>query len=184
MDQLQDRPYTVSATPAGESVTNAERPACGYARQQKLLHWIVALLVLAQLAAGVWIGTMAREGHEALLRKLLYAHLANGTLIFGLTAWRLSLRRSLGVPAPPPGTPVDATALALANHGAFYAILLALPVLGWLTYLSPRGPTHAVLAATHAGTALALALAICAHLAGVAYHSFIRHDGLLKRMLP
>jgi cytochrome b561 len=96
--------------------------------------------------------------------------------------WRLGLRRKLGAPAPPTGTPVDASALAHANHIGFYAILLVLPVLGWLTYVS-HGHARALWASMHQGTAFLLVLAIAAHLAGVAYHTFVRRDGLLRRMV-
>jgi cytochrome b561 len=188
MDQLQDRPYGDNISPGGDLAAHdtligtPTLPPGRYARPQQALHWIVAILVFAQLGGGLWMSTLPRAGHAVLLRDIMYAHLANGTVIFCLTAWRLTLRRRLGIPAPIPGTPVDSNALALANHGAFYALLLALPVLGWLTYISPRGQVHAILAATHGGTALALAFAIAAHLAGVFYHSFVRHDPLLRRM--
>lgn len=59
------------------------------------------------------------------------------------------------------------------------ALLLAMPVIGWCAYLFGGG-----FGALHAAGAGVLVLAIVAHLAGVAYHSWIRQDGLLHRMLP
>ena len=67
MDQFQDRPHGSDpvtrpdrvantdgvALHAGEFITKSERPAGGYARSQQRLHWIVALLVLGQLAGGI-----------------------------------------------------------------------------------------------------------------------------------
>jgi cytochrome b561 len=152
-----------------------------YTRPQQRLHWIVAALVLAQLAGGLWMSTIPHAGHAVLLHRIVLAHVANGTLIFGLVAYRLMLRRRLGVPEEPAGTPVDVAALAHSNHTFFYVLLLTLPVLGWMTFLT-HGQNHHMFGTAHAGTALVLALAICAHLAGVAYHTFVRRDGLLRRM--
>lgn len=149
---------------------------------QRRLHWIVAALVGFQLALGLFIGTMDRQPqNDASLRNILIVHLITGTVIFGLMCKRLSLRRQLGAPPSPEGTPVDASILARSNHLGFYVLLLALPVLGWLAYLSPK-PTAAAWGAIHGGLALVLVLAICAHLCGVIYHQYIRRDELLRRM--
>jgi cytochrome b561 len=178
-----------------------EDPIEGYVPAQRRLHWIVAALVLLQLSVGVWIGGTSREPANAeLLGRLFAIHGGTGVLIFVLMIIRLQLRRQLGAPPAPPGTPEDVARLARLNHQAFYVLLLTLPVLGWfalgaagfglslfgiVTLPSPIAENHAtalVLGRIHGGLALVLAAAILAHLAGVVYHTFIRRDGLLKRM--
>jgi hypothetical protein len=57
-------------------------------------------------------------------------------------------------------------------------LLLTIPVIGWCAFLFRGG-----FAALHAAGAGVLVLAIAAHLAGVGYHSWIRRDGLLQRMV-
>jgi len=106
-------------------------------------------------------------------------HAAVGTTIFVLMLSRWQLRRRVGAPPPPAGTPVDAAGLARANHLGYYVLLLAIPVIGWCAFLFDSG-----FAALHVAGIGVLVLAIAAHLAGVAYHSWIRRDGLLQRMVP
>jgi len=74
---------------------------------------------------------------------------------------------------------VDAAVLARVNHLGYYVLLLALPVIGWCAYLFGGG-----FGALHIAGVGVLLLAIIAHLAGVTYHRWFRHDGLLQRMLP
>ena len=65
------------------------------------------------------------------------------------------------------------------NHLAFYAILILLPVTGAAAIflgIEDAADLH--------GTLLPLLfLLIAAHIGGVIYHTFIRRDGLLWRML-
>jgi cytochrome b561 len=76
---------------------------------------------------------------------------------------------------------LDAAVLARSNHLGFYVLLLALPLLGWLAYLS-GGPAAAMWGAIHGALAQVLVLSIFLHLAGVIFHQYIRRDGLLRRM--
>jgi cytochrome b561 len=168
--------------PVGHVPVEVQVPAGEYSLLQRRLHWIVVALVTFQLVLGVSIGTMDRQAqNDASLRNLLIVHLITGTTIFGLMWKRLSLRRQLGAPPSPQGTPLDAAMLARTNHIGFYVLLLVLPVLGWLAYLS-SGAAAVRWGAIHGALALTLVLAICAHLGGVIYHTYIRRDGLLQRM--
>jgi cytochrome b561 len=150
------------------------RPEGGYTLRQRRLHWIVASLVVLQLMLGAFIGSTRPADH----RPILMLHAAIGTTIFILMLSRWQLRRRIGAPPPPAGTPVDAAVLARANHLGYYVLLLTIPVIGWCAFLFDSG-----FGALHAAGAGVLVLAIGAHLAGVAYHSWIRRDGLLQRMV-
>jgi cytochrome b561 len=181
----QTNHVTASPEPGVERVSDSSsepRPKEGYALTQRRIHWIVAALVAVQLVVGVWIGTTTRQpANESLLDTLFKVHLVTGTLIFALMVTRLRLRRQLGVPPSPAGTPFDASLLARINHQGFYILLLTLPVLGWLAYASGE-PASALFGGIHGALALTLAIAVCAHLAGVIYHTYVRRDGLLRRM--
>jgi cytochrome b561 len=181
----QDKLVEIAADPAQEehgTDPGHTRPAGGYTKTQRRLHWIVAALVVLQLIGGLTIGVLHYAlGKDPLIGKLLIGHLANGTLIFGLMCARLMLRRRLGAPALPAGTSYDVALLSRLNHYGFYALLLIMPILGWTAYLS-SGSLHSLAGGIHASLALVLALAIGAHLAGVVYHTYIRKDGLLRRM--
>ena len=168
--------------PASVGYASGERPEGGYSQLQRRLHWSVAALVVLQLVLGTIIGVIADpSAPNPLVSKLLVVHLVIGTVIFGLMWKRLALRRRVGAPPSPEGTPFEASLLARINHLGFYALLLTLPVLGWLAFLT-KPPAAALFGSIHGGLALTLLLAVCAHLAGVAFHKYIRRDGSLRRM--
>ena len=172
-----------------------------YAPQQRWMHWIVAGLVAVQLGVGWMLATTAAaHGSQSDLERLGAIHGGTGALIFILMLVRLRMRRRLGVPPPPAGTPETVSWLARANHRAFYVMLLAQPILGWmaasasglglsifglvsLPNLVATDPDSALaLGRLHGAVAVILLLLIAAHLAGVIYHSFVRGDRLLTRM--
>jgi cytochrome b561 len=74
--------------------------------------------------------------------------------------------------------PAGLKLLARLNHWAFYLVLVLLPLSGAasLFVTEDAADLHDV------GTKVLLLL-IAAHLAGVAYHTLIRRDGLIWRML-
>jgi cytochrome b561 len=122
-------------------------------------------------------------------------------LVFVLVLFRIWSRRRY----PPPPLPLDTPPMVrLAAHGShmtLYALLFIMPVLGFLATNAwgfplkvfnvlpmpvPFGKDEAlakVLSLLHWCGAIALVLLVAAHLSGVAYHTFIRRDGLLRRML-
>jgi len=199
---LRDEPHALISAHDHESETQRINENA-YTPRQRLLHWVVAALVALQLLVGLTIGnTLDIPGPHPGLARLFAIHGGTGTLIFVLMAWRWSLRQARGVPPPPPGTPEDTTLLAHANHRAFYVVLLIMPVIGWfavgaaghnLSFFgifaipAPIGadPDAArFFGRLHAATAVVLVAAIAAHLASVVYHTYVRRDSLLRRMLP
>jgi cytochrome b561 len=177
-----EQPTDEFPTPERLAKEQIDGHAQQYSPRQRGLHWIVAALVVLQLVVGVTIGTLDQtRQNDTAIQGLLTLHLITGTIIFAAMVVRLRLRRELGAPPPPNGTPIDAAVLARTNHLGFYVLLLVLPVLGWLAYLT-HGRAAVMWGALHGGLALTLFLAICAHLSGVVYHTYIRRDGLLHRM--
>lgn len=105
-------------------------PAAGWSRGQRRLHWwSAALVVLAALVAVA----MVRVPLAWLLEKfLLYQlHKTIGLTVAALALARLLLRARRGRPAWPAGLP--AAGLARAGQRALYVLLLAVPVLGYLS---------------------------------------------------
>src|ERR1700743_1896715 len=116
-------------------MNNEMRPEGGYAPRQRRMHWIVAGLVALQLVLGLIIGATQPASH----RVVLWVHAAIGSTIFVLTLLRWQLRRRVGAPAAPSGTPMDGAILARVNQLGYYALLLAIPVIGWCAYLFRGG---------------------------------------------
>lgn len=170
-----------------------------YSRGAIWLHWIIAALVVVNLAIGLL--------HDSLLEGVAGAiplHKSIGLSVLALTlariGWRLTHR--------PPRLPVDLPAwergAARASHVAFYALLLALPLAGWVMgsagrearypmrwfglFDVPHLPGSARTAAFGDGAHMVLGYAMAAlvalHLAAALRHHFVLRNAVLGRMLP
>lgn len=165
-----------------------------YTAVSKSLHWIIALLAFVQLGIGK-LGDVD-EG------SLFGWHTSIGLAVLALMTVRLAWRLTHTVPALPPATPGWQRVAARALHWGFYALLLVLPLSGWLL-TSVEGEAVSLLglpvpplpvpggeASEEAleeiheilGNVL-LALAAVHVIAGLKHH-FVDRDDVLRRMLP
>lgn len=156
-----------------------------YALPQIIAHWLVVLLVLAQIWTSDGIGR-SHADHMAGVEPASYdlflheLHTFCGLAIFGLVVLRILMRLMVGAPSAPQNVHRFIQMLAVANHFALYAVLLALPATGFLArYIdfNAFGPIHVAL------TRLLLAL-IVAHVAAALWHMLVRRDSVMSRMLP
>ncbi len=94
----------------------------------RLLHWTMALAVIAMLA----LGTVIAEMQPDLSTLWLYGlHKTVGIIILTLAVIRLIWHR-LSPPPPPIGPPRGwETRAARAAHVLFYILLIAIPLSGW-----------------------------------------------------
>lgn len=169
-----------------------------YSGVSKTLHWVIALLAFSQLAMGKFFEVEADEGEG-----LFGWHTALGLLVLVLMIVRLGWRLTHNVPGLPRNTPGWQQVAARATHIAFYALLIALPLSGWLLTSVEGDPVsffgwfgvpalpvpggeasedlieeaHEVL-----GNVL-LVLAGIHVLAGLKHH-YIDRDDVLRRMMP
>jgi len=175
-------------------------PVARYAASSRLLHWLTVLLLLAVIPIGIWIRYF--EPADKDFKFALYnLHESLGVLVFVLALLRIVNRR-LNPPPPLPGdVPAPMKLAAHATHIALYALLILMPLIGFLAtnawgfplsvfgvlpIPSPLGKDVAiakVLSLLHWCGAIAIVTLILGHLAGVVHHTFIRRDGLLRRML-
>ena len=168
-----------------------------YTRSAVSLHWLIAALVLAMLALGIYM-------HELPLSPLklqLYSyHKWIGVSIFALMGLRLAWRITHAPPPLPATVPRWQQRAAHALHHSLYLLLFAIPLSGWLMS-SAKGFTTVwlglvplpdlvdknrelgkVLTDVHKWLNLALAGMIAAHVLAALKHHFIDRDGLLARM--
>lgn len=163
----------------------------------RVLHWLMAILILAMLFIGVGMVASVSERHEWLLR----IHKPLGIAILLLAVVRLAVR----LRHPPPPLPADLPALqklaAHASHWLLYALMIAMPLVGWAMLsaggypvmlgdslrLPPIFPVSttafAILRHLHTWLALLLLLTFLAHLGAALYHGLIRRDGVLASMV-
>lgn len=93
----------------------------------RLLHWVMMLLILGQLALGLRLDSM----EPGLANLWLYGlHKTTGFLILALLLIRIAWH--LVSPPPPPLGPHGALFWAArAAHWALYGLLIAIPLTGW-----------------------------------------------------
>ena len=163
------------------------------------LHWLIVLLVLCQFVVGFYAKPLP-VGIERL--KMLTLHKSVGITVFALVILRLLWRLYSPAPKLPAGMKSFERFGAHASHFMLYALLLVLPVLGWLTSnasnltvrwfftfnlpnLTSADPWLAKLTKNlhDLGAWLLLAL-VCLHIAAAFWHELVRKDGVLRRMLP
>ena len=163
----------------------------------RILHWLMAAMILAMLFIGVGMAASVSERHEWLLR----IHKPLGIAILILAVVRLAVR----LRHPPPALPADLPAVqklaAHASHWLLYILMLAMPLIGWAMLsaggypvmlsdslrLPPIFPTSpvafAVLRHMHGWFAMLLFLTFLAHMGAALYHGLIRRDGVLSSMV-
>jgi cytochrome b561 len=183
--------------------TGQERAGGGatYARAARRLHWWTAALLAVQIPVGL---TMVRYGlatNFAPPTGYLYdGHKLLGLVILCVAAARLGYRLAHGAPHPEPALAPWQRLASRATHWALYAMLLIVPLLGWLaiSFYGPFRPFGLALPtlvaenadsakrffALHALAAYALLVLIAMHIGAALMHYLIHKDGVMARMLP
>ncbi len=169
-----------------------------YTRTAIALHWLLALLIVGNLALGLYMSGLA----FSMARLKLYNwHKWAGAVILALSAARL-VWRLMHRPPPSPPMPGWQRQAARATHALLYALFFAVPLAGWAYSSSAGFPVVVfgvlplpdwvvvdrrladVLKPLHKWLALSLAALVLVHVAAALKHHFVDRDGLLKRMRP
>ncbi|HSC84227.1 MAG TPA: cytochrome b/b6 domain-containing protein [Pseudomonas sp.] len=167
-----------------------------YSFPARLLHWLMAVLILTMLFVGVgMVGSLGPWQHS-----LVTIHKAVGLLLLGLVLLRLAVRLRQSPPALPASVPHWQQRLAHGAHVLLYLLMLALPLIGWamqsaggyplrvlgwvLPAIVPQdADLYAVLRSAHGWLAYLLFASVLLHLAAALFHGLIRRDGVLASML-
>ncbi|SEI23058.1 cytochrome b [Pseudomonas asplenii] len=163
----------------------------------RLLHWLMALMILAMLFIGAGMVASVSARHEWLIN----LHKPLGIAILALAIVRLGVRFSTRQPALPADLPGWQVLAAKLSHVLLYALMLILPLLGWAmisaagdpvmlgssirlpALLSADAATFAFLRKAHGYLAYLLFLTVLMHLAAALFHGLIRRDGVLESMV-
>lgn len=165
----------------------------------KVLHWLVLALVLAM----AWIGLTMGDLPSGPDKIAAYArHKSIGITILALVVLRLGWRFHAGTPAAIAGTPAWQARVASLTHWALYALLLAMPLSGWLLNSASGYPLQwfglfnlpaiagrdlalrELTGEVHEWLFWALATLAMLHAAAAFYHHLFVRDATLARMLP
>ena len=168
-----------------------------YTPTARALHWIMGLLLILMLAAGL----VMEDIEDPALKGTVYTlHKATGILILALAAFRVLWRFSHAVPAFAASLrPWQATAARWVHFG-LYAIMFIMPISGWgmssaagypvsfyglfvLPNLVSANPECKELFETiHSVGANAFMILLAAHVAAALYHHLILKDNTLRRI--
>ncbi len=178
-------------TPDAPPLTRTYSPAA------KALHWLVALLIAAQLVIG-WTMPHVRKG--TLPVGEIGWHVTVGVLIVLLVALRIIVRLARPpVGSPPAGGLIDR--LGQAGHALLYLLMVVVPVLGWanansrdwdvglaplfnLPRIMPVGSKLGHdLGDVHSALSVVLAVLVGLHVLAGLYHHWVRRDDTLRRMI-
>jgi cytochrome b561 len=173
-----------------------KRPTDRFVLPARILHWLMAALILAMLFIGVGMVSTVTERYPVLLA----VHRPLGLAILLLVLVRLVIRLRNRPPPLPGDLPPIQAAVAKGSHYALYVLMIGLPLIGWAMQsaggypivvskrfeLFPILPHDIVLYGwlrkSHTVLAYAFFLLILGHLAAALVHAFIRHDGVFESM--
>jgi cytochrome b561 len=163
---------------------------------QRLLHWLMAACILAMLFIGVGMVSTVMPKYLTLVA----IHKPLGIAILVLALLRLALRLHYGAPALPAALPEPMKLAARASHYAFYALMIAMPLIGWgllsaaaypvvlfggwcLPPILPQSDSlHTLLWDAHFYLAFVFFALILLHVAAALFHALVRRDGVFETM--
>lgn len=171
-----------------------------YSRSAMLLHWAIALLLIFNFGLGERTEDLKR-GPE--LFWVMQLHKSIGITVLLLSLWRLGLR----LMTPRPAKVADnqaAQLLSTAVHWGFYAVMIIVPLSGWVlvstakvqlptllfgTIPWPHLPigghdAHEAAEEVHEIMAKLIIPLLALHVIGAVRHQFLMKDAILERMVP
>jgi len=162
-------------------MTNKPTPE-HYRPLQIILHWVVVLGVITQIAIHepiVRVTEAIQTGATPYPTDETFAwiHVIVGSTVLLSVIARLYLRYRYGAPGHAPGTSPKQAKLANYMHWALYALLLGMVTTGMLTWngIAPLGDVHFIINVT-------LFFMVLGHAAAAIYNHYVKKDGTLSRM--
>ncbi len=187
----------------------AMNPQPKYTRIAMLLHWLVALLISANLVL-VWVVDHLPDEQ---VRPAIDTHKSLGITLLGLAILRMLWRYTHRPPALPPGYARWERRASHATHALLYLLMFLMPLSGWMHdsawkdaathpmqlfglfewprigWIMTLEPTtkemwHSTLGAVHTWGGYLLYVLFTLHVAGALKHQLIDKEAELQRMLP
>ena len=107
-----------------------------------VLHWAIAVAIAAMIALGWWMGdALDAADTQAQAIAAFQLHKSVGLTVLALSFLRLGWRLAHPAPPLPQGMKSWERSVAAATHWAFYALIIAMPLTGWL-YVSTAWSAH------------------------------------------
>ena len=174
---------------------SSQTPPVDFAVSQKIIHWLMAFLIMVDLIVAQKFGGAMELADRAQSRS---DHASVGLVVLGLFLLRLYLRRRHGAPALPEGMSHWQAMLAKLTHIGFYLLIGLLLLSGLATGLEADSPIRpfgvftfgngmndgffALNRQIHHAATLMLGALIALHILAGLWHLFILRDGVMRRM--
>jgi cytochrome b561 len=170
-----------------------------YGRVAIALHWLIAVLILAQIAFGWFLEEIPRG--TPMRGFYVNLHKSTGLTIALLIVFRLGWRLAHPPPQLPSFVPTWERMASRVNHLGLYICMLVMPSSGYIAsnfskfgvklfnvvLLPPWGiddkRIYAVFNTAHVATSYLFVGLIALHVFAAVRHAF-RHDGVFARMVP
>ena len=179
-------------------MTNIARVIHRFNPLQRTLHWVMAVCILAMLFIGVGMASTVAPDYLTLVN----IHKPLGILILILALIRLVVRLRYGAPPLPLDLPEPMKLAAYLSHYALYALMIAMPLIGWAMLSAANYPVslwpgiwlppilpqsaslHTLLWNAHFYLAFLFFALILMHLAAALFHALVRRDEVFYSMAP
>ncbi len=163
---------------------------------QRILHWLMALCILAMLFIGVGMVSTVMPKYLTLVS--IHKPLGIAILVLGLV--RLVVRLRYGAPPLPVNLPEPMKLAAYLSHYAFYVLMIGIPLIGWgmlsaaaypvvlyggirLPAILPQSDSlNSLLWSAHYYLAFLFFALILVHVAAALFHALVRRDGVFEAM--
>ncbi|TWI61509.1 cytochrome b561 [Pseudoduganella lurida] len=171
-----------------------------YTKPAMLLHWLIAVLIVAAFTMGLVMVDI--PGFTPTKLKYFSWHKWMGVTVLALAALRLLWRRANRPPPHPASMPQWQVRAADFTHVLLYVLMFAVPLSGYLYTTAAGVPVvylgvwqipaafaadpdlKATLKPVHYWLNMGLAALVFMHVAAALKHHFVDRDDVLKRMLP
>ena len=183
-------------------MTQLQNSEGGYGALAMALHWLMALLLSALIALGLYMTRLPDVGFDTWKIRLILYHKQLGIFALMLVAVRLVWRLGNALPRLVETLPDWQKVAARFVHLCFYALMLALPLTGWLMSSATAIPVsvlglftlpdlvpyddrlfHALID-VHRYLGYLLIVCMAAHIGAALRHHLLLHDDTMKKMLP
>jgi cytochrome b561 len=176
--------------------------AATYDKGARRFHWITAAFVFIMVPVGIYmVDRGAATNFDALTNTLYSNHKLAGFILLWIVVARLAYRFTKGAPPDEPTLEPWQKAASHLTHWGLYALLLIVPLLGWLGVslypalgipgglslpglVAPDQKMSETVFMFHKLGAILLALMVLAHIGAALFHHVIRKDNVLRRMMP
>lgn len=172
-----------------------------YDRVYKLLHWLVAGLILLMLLAKFGFASAISQEDKI---TMLIGHSSIGSILTLFIMMRLIKRFIIRSERPTHNMPSWQKKVSSLVHGALYLCLVMIPLTGYLTASMHQLPVmpftlidlsmvstsgynqadFALIRGLHESFINLLMALLVLHIGGALFHKFIRKDGVMSSMTP